>query len=628
MPASPPNQLPGSEPSALIAELEDIQQELQHCVPFPGIDPASIHPHFQLSARNLMQYLTLRRRDLRPLQTGLSELGLSSLGRSESHVLTTIDTVLWTLRRLADRHDASTMSIDRSIDIQTGRRLLREHSDMLLGELPGGGSGHIMVTMPTEAAEDYALVQELLRCGMTCMRINCAHDNPDTWSAMIANLRQAEERLGRRCKVSMDLAGPKLRTGPVASGPAVLKLRPRRDAWGRIVEPATLWLTAEADRLNTPLEVDACLSVEPSWLAGLERGDRVKLRDTRGKKRSMAVLDRTSLGCLLGIDRTLYLSPETLLHLAGARGRKARTAIGGINGRPARLTLRPGDHLVLTSEAVPGTPAIVDESGRTMEPAIISCTLPEVLSRVRQGEEVWFDDGRIGGIVDQVENGRLLIRIVSALPDGSKLGADKGINFPSSSLQLPAMTEKDREDLKFAAAHADIVALSFANNIGDVEALISLLREYGNTTAGIVLKIETVAGFRNLPAMLFKAMSMPSCGIMIARGDLAVEMGFARLAEVQEEILWLCEAAHVPVIWATQVLENLAKHGAPTRAEITDAAMGHRAECVMLNKGPHVISAVKTLDDILRRMQGHQAKKGSMLRELHVAETCFPDHAP
>jgi len=79
------------------------------------------------------------------------------------------------------------------------------------------------------------------------------------------------------------------------------------------------------------------------------------------------------------------------------------------------------------------------------------------------------------------------------------------------------------------------------------------------------------------------------------------------------------------VIWATQVLENLAKLGAPTRAEITDAAMGHRAECVMLNKGPHVVRAVQTLDDILRRMQGHQAKKGSMLRELRVAETCFPE---
>ena len=98
-----------------------------------------------------------------------------------------------------------------------------------------------------------------------------------------------------------------------------------------------------------------------------------------------------------------------------------------------------------------------------------------------------------------------------------------------------------------------------------------------------------------------------------------------RLAEVQEKILWICEAAHVPVIWATQVLESLAKEGMASRAEITDAAMGHRAECVMLNKGPHVLSAVRVLDDILRRMQAHQDKKRSMLRELRLAHTLPSD---
>ena len=84
-------------------------------------------------------------------------------------------------------------------------------------------------------------------------------------------------------------------------------------------------------------------------------------------------------------------------------------------------------------------------------------------------------------------------------------------------------------------------------------------------------------------------------GVMIARGDLAVELGFERLAEMQEEILWLCEAAHVPVIWATQVLEDLVKSGLPTRGEMTDAAMAGRAECVMLNKGPNVGEAITAL---------------------------------
>jgi pyruvate kinase len=181
------------------------------------------------------------------------------------------------------------------------------------------------------------------------------------------------------------------------------------------------------------------------------------------------------------------------------------------------------------------------------------------------------------------------------------------------------MTAKDIEDLSFVAQHADIVELSFANCAQDVESLQQRLASLGNRQPAIVLKIETRRGFENLPDMLLTAMRAPCCGVMIARGDLAVECGFERLAEVQEEILWICEAAHVPVIWATQVLETLAKEGRPSRAEITDAAMGRRAECVMLNKGSYIVSAVRVLDDILRRMQAHQAKKRSMLRELHLA---------
>ena len=98
-------------------------------------------------------------------------------------------------------------------------------------------------------------------------------------------------------------------------------------------------------------------------------------------------------------------------------------------------------------------------------------------------------------------------------------------------------------------------------------------------------------------------------GVMIARGDLAIETGWKNIATIQEEILRICEAAHVPDIWATQVLESLAKKGTPSRAEITDAAASQRAECVMLNKGLHIKKTIKLLDRILRKMQGFQNKK-------------------
>jgi pyruvate kinase len=270
---------------------------------------------------------------------------------------------------------------------------------------------------------------------------------------------------------------------------------------------------------------------------------------------------------------------------------------------------------------------------------MIGCTIPEVLDDVRAGDAIWFDDGKIGGVIQKVEASRLFVQVTHARVRGERLRADKGINLPDSHLRLAALTPKDLEDLAFVARYADVVELSFANSARDVELLQEHLRRLGNPSLAVVLKIETRRGFENLPDMLLAAMRSPCCGVMIARGDLAVECGFERLAEVQEEMLWVSEAAHVPIIWATQVLENLAKEGMPSRAEITDAAMGHRAECVMLNKGPHMLSAVRVLDDILRRMQTHQTKKRAMLRQLRLArslphkhdasdESRRPDHAP
>jgi pyruvate kinase len=132
----------------------------------------------------------------------------------------------------------------------------------------------------------------------------------------------------------------------------------------------------------------------------------------------------------------------------------------------------------------------------------------------------------------------------------------------------------------------------------------------------LVLKVETESAVAQLPELIVHAAGRQPLAVMIARGDLAVEIGYHRLAEIQEELLWLCEAAHAPVVWATQVLDTLVRKGVHTRAEMTDAAMAERAECVMLNKGPFVGEAVTTLDDVLGRMEGHQSKKTSRLRAL------------
>ncbi|NIR41392.1 MAG: hypothetical protein GWO00_15085, partial [Gemmatimonadetes bacterium] len=158
--------------------------------------------------------------------------------------------------------------------------------------------------------------------------------------------------------------------------------------------------------------------------------------------------------------------------------------------------------------------------------------------------------------------------------------------------------------------------VSFINHPDDVEDLLDALESAGGHRLRLVLKIETMMGVRHLPGILLAAMEWPAVGVMIARGDLAAEVGWERLAAVQEEILWLCEAAHVPVVWATEVLNQLAKKGIPTRGEISDVVMAERAECVMLNKGPHITTAIRTLDNILSSVQAYQEKKTALLRTL------------
>ena len=571
------------------------------------------------SARNLIHYLALRRYDVRGLQARLANVGLSSLGRAEAQVLPNLDRVLWILGRLVLRSATRMAPLDGSEGAE-GRELLRENTNGLLGPPPPHRGVRIMVTMPSEAASDYPLVRELVTRGMDCMRINCAHDDSVIWSRIAAHLDRARREVGRPCRLLMDLSGPKLRTGEIEPGPQVLKWRPLRDRLGRVVLPARVWLTPSDSPEPAPHEGDAAVHVPREWLARTRAGTRVVFRDAREKVRVIHLRDAVGASRVGESSQTAYVTPGTALRLERTARHRERTArVGPLPATEGGIRLELGDTLVLSSASAPGAGALRDRHGNLLAPPRVPCTLPEVFSQVKAGERIWFDDGRIGGMIRRVRKDHVQVEIVQCAAKGATLRSDKGINLPDSDLRLPALTPKDIEDLGFAAAHADLIGLSFVQRESDVLELRRRLRAAGAEQIGIILKIETRRAFERLAELTLAALQHPRSGIMIARGDLAVECGYERLAEVQEEILWVSEAAHLPVIWATQVLESLAKTGQPSRAEITDAAMGERAECVMLNKGPHIVKAVQVLDDILRRMQSHQVKKTAMLRGLHIA---------
>jgi pyruvate kinase len=250
--------------------------------------------------------------------------------------------------------------------------------------------------------------------------------------------------------------------------------------------------------------------------------------------------------------------------------------------------------------------------------AVITCSCPDIIKQLQMNEPVWIDDGKIGSVIREKRGDAALLQVNRVGPRGARVKADKGLNFPDTRLDLPALSAGDMQALQFVSQHADMVGLSFAESAGDVLYLREQLKRHGADNVPIIAKIETARAVNNLPDIISGSLARNvKLGIMVARGDLAIELGSVRMAEIQEEILWVCEAAHIPVIWATQVFESLARNGIASRPEITDAAMAARAECVMLNKGSFIDYAVSILSDVLQRMGDHQYKNISRLRALH-----------
>jgi len=562
-------------------------------------------------AVNLVHYTRMRQHDLRELQNDLMDIGATSLATTEAHVRAKVRAARNVLAAL--RGDAGPWGLEAIDDaLDEGDDILEANSHAVFGSMRAGRPTRIMVTLPGEAADDPALVAAFVEAGMDVARINCAHDDPAAWARMAASVRAAADKAGRQVLVSMDVPGPKLRTGPIVDGPSVGRARVTRSESGRILAPARVWLTDRDAPTLPPLQAAPAarpalpVQVDRDWLAARSPGDVITLHDARARRRTFTVTEVGHDGVLAEGIHNAYIGDGLKLWCAGTP-----TTASGIPPLVHKLSLTAGDQLVLTSDL---TPVEVPGPGQV---ARIGCTLPEAITAMRAGDPVLIDDGAIEAVVEVVAGGEATLRVVRTKPGGQRLGAEKGINLPDTVLPMTAMTPEDDSHLPFVAAHADLVAISFVRTAGDVEHVLERLQAAGAGDLGLLLKIETRQGFENLPAILLAAMRHPRLGVMIARGDLAVEVGFERLSEVPRQILALCEAAHVPTIWATQVLETLAKTGQPSRAEVTDAAAAQRAECVMLNKGPYILDAIAALDDILARMGEVQRKSRTLMRRIH-----------
>jgi len=254
------------------------------------------------------------------------------------------------------------------------------------------------------------------------------------------------------------------------------------------------------------------------------------------------------------------------------------------------VELNAGDVFTLTVDDVPGTASK------------ISVTYPKLNQEVSEGQVILIDDGLVAIRVREIKGSD----IVCEVENGGTLSSNKSINIPGAHIQLPALTEKDVADIRFGVENDfDFIAASFVRRAADVEAVREVLHEYGGDSIKIIAKIENQEGVDNIDDILAAA-----DGVMVARGDLGVEIPAAKVPALQKQMIRKGLQAGKPVITATQMLDSMMRNPRPTRAEVSDVANAvyDGTSCVMLSGetagGKYPVEALSAMAEIVTEAEG------------------------
>ncbi len=274
--------------------------------------------------------------------------------------------------------------------------------------------------------------------------------------------------------------------------------------------------------------------------------------------------------------------------LLDTKGPEIRTGLLK-NGGP--VTLETGAEFVLTAETIEG------------DASRVSQTYPQLAEDVKPGDTILIDDGLIGLKVQEIRGAD----IVCQVENGGNLGQRKGVNVPNVKVNLPGITEKDREDILFGIQEGiDFIAASFVRDADAIKEIKTILKENGGERISVIAKIENAEGIQNIDRII-----MAADGIMVARGDMGVEIPAYEVPHVQRMIVQKCNQKYKPVIIATQMLDSMIRNPRPTRAEVTDVANAIRegADAIMLSgetaAGKYPVEALKMMTQIAETTEGY-----------------------
>ena len=283
--------------------------------------------------------------------------------------------------------------------------------------------------------------------------------------------------------------------------------------------------------------------------------------------------------------RRIRETDDTIAILCDIQGPKIRIGMiqeGGVN-------LSTGNTLIMTSEEIVG------------DDRRISVLYRELPREAEKGDLIYINDGIVCVRVDGINGSEMECKILS----GGNISSRKGVNLPSTEISLTVPTPKDTHDLELIAKlDPEFVAVSFVGNAGDVVKIRKMLSDFGNDTIKLISKIERPVALDNFDSIL-----EVSDGIMVARGDLGVEIPPEEVLPAQKEMIRKCNIAGKPIIVATQMLESMVKSPVPTRAEVSDVfnAIEDGADAVMLSaetaSGNFPVEAVTIMEKVIRRSE-------------------------
>ncbi len=547
------------------------------------------------SIQNLKAYIYLRSKDITTLQEELTNIGLSSLGRSQSCIISSINHDLIILSALLGLDTTQLEIEDIFLNFKQSQEIMREKATVF-GKTDSSFKTKVMVTLPSLDKDTPSLIKELISAGTSILRINTAHDNFYAWKEMASIIKKENSLQQKDTKIYVDLAGPKNRTGKIIKHIQPFKIG---SIDGKKVEIVPKILNNVQTKPQTNDNQYATLVVDDTFYANAYKSKSILIKDIhRGKKQSFKLMIENERLFAI-VDKKILILPDTTVKIK-KHDKIFKSNLYDFELQPEIIKLFREDKIIITPIEIEGCGNY--EYEKNIYSAIINCSNKEIFDYVQIGDVIFIDDGKIGCEVTNHLSIGLECKIFLAKENGTVLKEEKGINFPNTDLKISAITQIDEKNFEDIVQFADIIGISFAQTKEDIKKLQNMLQAKNKSDITIVPKIETKLALQNLPEILEQLLESKNYALMIARGDLAIEVEFDNLPYIQEEIFNICEAAHVPVIYATQILEGKMKNNLPSRAEVIDAANAQRADCVMLNKGPFVVDTVISIKKILRQV--------------------------